>query len=365
MAEAAHAAAARQRLEQALAALPPRLAAEWADLQVALGLWGGEDRPPYFLHPMALPVLQLPDWLSQSLPPEGRAEGAAATAGASAMAGYLHVRIRDDAFDLGEPARPGRLLLSDRLLQLHLSLLVEAGGPGMLSPATGLWTSFSEAMLEEAAARASGRAHDAALFQQLLHRSRPMELPALAVLPHGAEDPRAADLSAFVDALVHGHQLLNDLVDLEADQAAGLPTWLQTRAAASDAAGLARWLLLSGGLDAVASEVAASLDRAQQAADRLGMHGARPWLRERRSLVDRVRLQTQTAALRRLLGAGGGATKPAGQPAPYPLPAQAPIGVLDPRHLAKGGPHVAESQRQGSALRARRRRSRIPQAAPG
>ncbi len=108
MADAAHAAAARHRLEQALAALPPRLAAEWADLQVALGLWG-EDRPPYFLHPMALPVLQLPAWLRLSLPAEGRAEGAAATAGASAMAGYLHVRIRDDAFDLGQPARPGRL----------------------------------------------------------------------------------------------------------------------------------------------------------------------------------------------------------------------------------------------------------------
>lgn len=274
--------------------LPPRLAAAWARLVETLQLFRAEGPSPYFTHPMALPVLPLARWVADASGTVGDAR--VAEAAASAMAGYLHVRVRDDQFDEGAVPDVATLLLSDRLLQLHLDLLVRCGGPPMLAVADARWRAASEAQLLEAELRDSDTPHSAAHFERLLDRSAPLGLPALAVLHAAGRPERGAQVEAALQPLVRAHQLLNDLVDLNRDAAAGSRSWLLARARAG-APSIAHWLLVGGGLDAVVAEIRADLSRARAAAAEADLPGAVPWLDARERLVDTIKAERMRQAM--------------------------------------------------------------------
>ncbi len=67
--------ALQQRADRALrgwaGGLGPSLAAAFDEVAARLGLLGTSD-PGYFLHPLALPVLQLPVWLGEVCAARGR-----------------------------------------------------------------------------------------------------------------------------------------------------------------------------------------------------------------------------------------------------------------------------------------------------
>lgn len=300
MDETALHAAAIHRLDAWGGGLPPHLAAAWRALRDDLHL--APDAPtPYFLHPMALPVVQLPGWASARWGPAP--EGCQAAAAAAAVAGYLYVRVRDDHLDDGAAPAPPRLLLSDLLRGLHHALLVEAGGPEMLADAAPAWARFSEAMLEERALEARGAAVAEADFARLLDRAAPLTLPARAVLRRLGAEAAAPALARLVRALVDGHQRLNDLVDVHRDLRAGARTRLLVQAGVDDGpAAVYRWLFQGGGVDTTVAAIEAALDEADGQARELDLAGAAAWLSERRALVARIRRDTWAAFFAQALG---------------------------------------------------------------
>ena len=284
------------QMDRWAAALPPRLAAAWAGLSRHLALRAPAD--PYFLHPMALPVVQLPRWVARRFGPVPPQQ--VTLAAQSAIAGYLYVRLRDDQLDEGVVPDPATLLLSDHLRALHLDLLAQVGGEGMRAAARDRWVAFSEAMLTEAELRASGAPIDPPTFTALLDRARPIDLPARAVLRAAGA---TADLAPLLEPLLAAHQTYNDLVDLPRDLDAGARTRLLDRAGAPQGRAAAfRWLTLGGGLDVVVGEIFAQLDAATAAAAALTLPGASAWLSGRRTHVEAMRQRTWAAMLGPVLG---------------------------------------------------------------
>lgn len=276
--------------------LPSPLDQAWSAFSTELGLERAGPGGGYFSHPMALPVGSVAAWVAHDLTSSPRQ--AAAAARQSALLGYLYVRIRDDALDDDQPAPPPRLLLSDLLLQEHLARLVAAGTPAVLPLAAERWAAFAAAMLIERETPPSGER-----FAALLDRSRPLLLPAAALLTRAGQVDQFALLDDVLTPIIRGHQLLNDLVDLERDAAAGRTTWLVHRAATSGRSPTG-WLLQGGGLDATCEEILADLTRARAAADALGLVSAHGWLDARGALVSQVREDLWRAALTAVLRGG-------------------------------------------------------------
>lgn len=284
------------QMDQWGSGLPPRLADAWSGLAARLALRAPD--APYFLHPMALPVVPLPGWVARRYGPvPARVVTQAAQ---SAIAGYLYVRLRDDQLDDGVVPDPATLLLSDHLRALHLDLLVQVGGDAMRPVARTRWAGFSQAMLDEAALRGSDAPIDPATFAALLDRARPIDLPARAVLRAAGA---TADLTPMLEPLLAAHQTYNDLVDLPRDLDAGARTRLLDRAGAPRGRAAAfRWLIRGSGLDDVVAEIFGQLDDARGAATALGLPGAVAWVERRRDHVEATRQRTWTAVLGRMLG---------------------------------------------------------------
>lgn len=240
--------------------LGPRMQRALDRLRDRLRLRAGAS-PGYFDHPMALPVLALPHWVAPAGTPGPRVRAAAA----AAALGYLHVRVHDDLLDDGE-ADADSLMLANVLLNAHRSALaVAAADPaGFAAHAEAVWCAYAEAMSLEAALRSGAVAWGDRTRHAAMDRSMPLALPATALLPDEAQ--RTA-LGAAVRHLVSAHQLVNDLVDVERDLAAGARTAVIARAGdAPDAGRVRTWLFGEGGLDAVVDEALAGFAACEGAA---------------------------------------------------------------------------------------------------
>jgi hypothetical protein len=273
--------------------LGPHLRGAFDALDARLALTA--DRAPgYFLHPLALPVLDLPAWTAAACARAGRplSDESVHDAVLAAAAGYLHVRVQDDLLDEGEGAAAPAMLLAEALLLGHqdrLRRVVGASAP-FWAAADRLWLAYGEAMLLEHAHFAGDGVPDAAAFERVLDRSRPLVLPPLAVLDAAGRAERAADLHALVDHLVRAHQLYTDLLDVEKDLRHGNRTWLVRRFAPSgEPAALRRRLYLEGGFDEVVAEVAAGHQAAAEHARALDLPEVERFLARRAAHMEDAR----------------------------------------------------------------------------
>lgn len=277
--------------------LGPCLAEAWAALRGRLRL----DAPPgYFLHPLALPVLQLPAWVAAGPGPASPDRVQAAIG--SAAAGYLGVRILDDLQDEGVDGGPAMAMLAQALLARHHALAGGAAGAcGAWHALAGrTWAAFAEAMALEATL-APARPIDAACFAALLRRSAPLALPPAALLL-----PRAPallpHLSALVDDLARSHQLFTDAIDVEKDLRNGNRSFVLDRmGAARGADAVRRRMYLEGGLDEVVAEATQAVESARAHAHALGLAQADAWLDRRLRTMEEIRQQAFAAMFRLLI----------------------------------------------------------------
>ncbi|MCK6505554.1 hypothetical protein L6R53_19515 [Myxococcota bacterium] len=269
------------------AGLGPTLAAAWGALRARLRL----DAPPgYFLHPLALPVLQLPVWVAAGPAPAPPARVRAAVD--SAAAGYLGVRVLDDLLDEQVAEGPATWMLAQALLARHHALAgqVAADCPAWHELSGRRWAAFAEAMAREATLSPE-QALDPALFHLLLQRSGPLVLPPAALLLPAAP-ALLGPLCALVDDLAHSHQLFTDAVDAEKDLRHGNRSHVLDRmGAAQGPAAVRRRLYLEGGLDQVFDEAVALVGSARAHARAAGLTAAEGWLDRRLRTMEEVRRQ--------------------------------------------------------------------------
>lgn len=278
------------------AGLGPRMAAALDRLQDRLRLRPGAT-PAYFDHPMALPVVALPRWVAPPETPPSRLTAA----GTAAALGYLHVRVHDDLLDEGD-GDADSLMLANVLLHAHRTALsAAAGGAAGIAPlADAVWAAYAEAMSLEAALRAGAQAWDPTSARAALDRSMPLALPAAALL---VDAGRRASLDAAVRALVGAHQLVNDLVDVERDLAAGARTAVTARAGAGASPARVRaWLFGEGGLDTVIDEAVAGFAACGRAADALDAPDLSAHAAARAAHAEAARGAAWRAYLERALG---------------------------------------------------------------
>lgn len=281
--------------------LGPPLATAWQALAARLRLDEGRG---YFLHPLALPVLQLPAWVAAGHPAvAARGVDAVVQAAEAAAAGYLHVRIQDDLLDEGVGGDPAGTMLGEALAARHHRLALGLGGPAHAAVHEARWLAYADAMAFEATLRGPHAPPlDAAAFTRLLRRTSPLVLPAAALA--APSWPAAVPvLDAIVGHLARSHQLFTDAVDVEKDLRNGNPTWVQVRLGlAAGPAALRRRLVLEGGLDLVVGEALAELDAAEALADSLPLPGLGPWAAARRAVMERARQDVFRALFTALLG---------------------------------------------------------------
>ncbi|MCB9763069.1 MAG: hypothetical protein H6739_24930 [Alphaproteobacteria bacterium] len=161
--------------------LPPALRGAWDRFQERAPITNAAP-PGYFLHPLALPVLQLPAWVGEALARAGRPvpEARVRAAVCAAAFGYAHVRAQDDWLDEGRGDGAEVMLLSEALMVEHMAWL------SAVTPMRGAfrkevarrWRGYQEAMLVERAVHAGHRPLDAEAEAVLRGRSMPMLLPA-------------------------------------------------------------------------------------------------------------------------------------------------------------------------------------------
>lgn len=266
---------------------------------------------PFFFHPRSLPVAALPVWIGRLARAAGAPleEARVMAAVEAAAVGYLHVRLQDDLIDEGRGHPGSTMLLAEALMIRHQRLLVEVGpGPGFWDLFEEVWLTYDEAMLFEAALNQADGVADRVAFQRVLGRSLPLLLPPAAVLTAAGMDEALGALTSFVEGAVAAHQLYVDVLDAEKDLENGNRTWIISRFDLDGTVGgLRRRLLVGGGLDEIAAEVGAHLDRCEAAAVSLGMPEGVAFARRRRGLMDALRGGIRVeldAAMARLLSEG-------------------------------------------------------------
>jgi hypothetical protein len=280
--------------------LGPRMQRALARLRDRLRLHP-DATPGYFDHPMALPVLALPHWIAREGCPEARVRAAAE----AAALGYLHVRVHDDLLDEGE-ADADSLMLANVLLHAHRSALTLAAGgaAGFEAHADAVWFAYAEAMSLEAALRAGALPWGDETTAAAMDRSMPLALPAAALLADPTQRPR---LGEAVRHLVTAHQLVNDLVDIERDLAAGTRTAVTERAGVDPAPSRVRaWLFGQGGLDAVVGEALGGFAACGEAAQALGAPALQAHAQARADHARTAQQAAWRAYLVRALGGGAG-----------------------------------------------------------
>lgn len=287
------AALARERLLAFRGRLGATIGAAFDRLAARLALFS-EAPPGYFLHPLALPILELPLDAAQLARERGAPvpDRDVEAALASAALGYLHVRVEDDLQDEGIGDGPETLQLAGSLLAGHQAALgaLVPRGSAFWDLYESTWLGYGEAMALERRLHDGELAWTEARFDEVLRRSAPLVLPPAAVLAAAGLDDRVPALESLCRQLARAHQLHVDLVDVEKDVANGNATWVGARLGAAAGPGaLARSLFFEGGLDLVTDEVLRGLDAASESGAGLGLPGVGRWIERRRGLVSSMR----------------------------------------------------------------------------
>lgn len=237
---------------------------------------GGE---PDYLHPLAQPVVVVPLWAAQAAAGIGCVVGGelVETATAAGAIGYYAVRLQDDLMDegIGDPATIA--VLSSAVLAAAQSTL---GSMGLSATFWG-WHSnvmlrYAEAALFEAEVRNDPAGYDEAAFERVLDRSRPLEVPGVAVLDTVGGWALCPDFERMVMAATGALQVVNDLDHVPKDLAMGNRTWVHTLLGLHSGTPLTRGRLI-GGIDRVLDEMRDRLAKVDGLAARLGVPEAAVW----------------------------------------------------------------------------------------
>jgi hypothetical protein len=297
--------------------LGPELGVAFDTLAGRLGLFGRAVGRGYFSHPMALPVLEFPQWAAAHVARRGAAIAPAvvtALTEAAAM-GYLHVRVQDDWFDEGAGEPHMAMMLSEALFARGLALLAPVVPEQ--SPFWDLfeevWVGYGEAMVLERRLHKGEEPYDVEAFRKVLARSRPLVLLPAAVLFAAGRGEDVAAFEHFSMALVAAHQLFADLLDAEKDLAHANRTHILFRFAVKrsgdcEIAALRVALFGQGGFDAVVRDAVKELARARRAAESLAMPEAVHFLDKREQFMAEVQIKVFEAVFSGVRG--GAADKP-------------------------------------------------------
>jgi hypothetical protein len=224
----------------------------------------------------------------------------------AAVFGALHARLLEDESAGGalEPKR--RALLGRALFARHSALLSTAVGshPGFWSLFEERWARAGDALLLDGELGDPSAPFEASLFERLLDASRPQLLPGAAVLVVAGRWEELSLLSSFVDHLVRGHRLLEDVDALLSDTSAGRRSYVSVRVGGRLDL---RSLVGEGKLDAILVEARDEIRAAMGAARALRMTEALPVLSARIEEASR----RQEAFYRRVFrGILAGASRP-------------------------------------------------------
>ena len=224
----------------------------------------------------AQPVVHLPVWTARALVasgvtlPRGALEGAVD----AALFGYLCAQVQDDGLEgrLGAPS--GWALLAHAAFARHHAALVAAAGP---SPA--FWTGYAERWLGYADAVATFAAKDGPVRGTervtATARSRPLVLPAAALLAGAGRAQWLEPLEQLVRGSTAAAQLYDDLLDAAEDLQHGRMTSVVREMGGEHGVDtLRRRLYLEGGFDSVLDQALTALASARDAANDLGMSDA-------------------------------------------------------------------------------------------
>lgn len=221
----------------------------------------------------AQPVAHLPVWTARALLARGKGllpEGALEGALDAALFGYLCAQVQDDGLEgrLGPPA--AWTLLAHAAFARHQAALVAAAGT---SPS--FWLRYSERWLGYAGAVATFAGDGPAPGSERLaarERSRPLVLPAAALLVAAGEASLVEPLETLIQGSTDAAQLYDDLFDAPEDLRQGRATYVvRAMDGARGLDTLRRRLYLEGGFDRVLGQALDGLARARDAAAELGM----------------------------------------------------------------------------------------------
>ncbi len=266
--------------------VPAELCPAFDTLLARRGFLAAEPEP--FFHPLGHPIASLPAWVGATVGLDGTdSEARLLDLIEATTVGYLYVRVHDDRLDegLGDPDES--LFLAAIFLVRHQTLLARHVGRS-----ERFWTYFEEvaaeysaAMLLERAVLRAGATYGHREFDLVLGRSRPLILPAAALLDLADRWELLGALQRFVHHCVRAAQLVDDLLDCEADRAAGRLTWTVRRLGGEAGATTMVHALVSGGLDEILADALRDVEASDAAAVELGMEAARSWLAERRAEI--------------------------------------------------------------------------------
>jgi len=270
--------------------LGPELRAPFDAILTRLG-----DLDAYFCEPHAQPVVALPVWTAGLAERRGRPIPGVRLDEivASAVFGYLCVRVHDDFLDEARGHPASVLMLSHALFLHHVSLL------GHVARSEDLWLDYAEAMLLEHRLLREG-AWDEASWERALRRSHPLVLPAAAVLEAAGLADLGPAVEDLVRHLVRAHQRFHDLLDAWKDLGNGNLTWTVRRYGGLEGRSvLNRRLLLEGGFDAEIRASNADLDVVSERGREMGLTEAVSYVDDRRGIM----AQAQRMAFSRLFEA--------------------------------------------------------------
>jgi hypothetical protein len=253
------------------------------------------DPAPYF-GPLGHPLFELPVWVASRLGAEGTAipeEVLSDVLGVSAL-GYLHVRAQDDWLDGATREDPALIALAEALMALCTRLLVPVVGS-----ADRFWTfyaevvtAYAESLVAAESLRTGAEPGGRSDFEQLLAQSRPLVIPAAALLARADRWELLPALEEFVFTATAASQLVNDLTDVYRDRERGHPTW--TLEAIGPAGADELWTELTdpahgpgeGRMQERINEALAFHERSAGAARALAPTAADGWIADRRAMLD-------------------------------------------------------------------------------
>lgn len=249
----------------------------------AVGQFAGD------LPALALPALTLPRWTAQRLRREGLAVAGVAVrrAALAAALGYMAVRLHDDRLDEAKGSEQDALLLGSALLLRHQQLLVQVAGASqalaVLELSQAAWTRYAEAMALEAHLQKTAAVWTPQLWQASLQRFAPLALAPAALLLAAGRSREIPLLQAAIFDLADAHQLIEDGRDLPEDLAAGRVNWSAQLLGLGPTSPSPAATLLAGGAATLVSAAEPALQRAMQAAERLGDRALVSHLQARRA----------------------------------------------------------------------------------
>jgi hypothetical protein len=271
------------------------------------------DPAPYF-GPLSHPLFELPVWVAHRLNDEGAEipeEALADVLGVSAL-GYFHARAQDDWLDGDSKDDPTLIAVAEALIAVCNRLLVSVVGssPRFWQFYSQILNEYSESLLDMAESRRTDSPVSRTTFERHLAQSRPLVIPAAALLDRADRWQLRHGLEEFVLTATATSQLFNDLTDLYRDRRMGHRTWTIEAVGESGADRL--WLEVAGAPNAeeggrIRERIGQALffhERSALAARALALTAAETWLMDRRALLEgllgSLRANLLTTFVRRL-----------------------------------------------------------------